>query len=327
MAVEKDQSAWLPEPPPPRPPRRDAAIDAALRRFDGIDEPARGARERRPSWARTHRPQMAVMVSALLLMIVGIPAALIGLRNSPSPPQSSPPPVAAYETKCAGQNCPSAPPPPAQRAPAVRYEPTETPPPMVSPAVPPPALKSSAEEHGVLAKDAPEAKAARTEVAAPPPATADMASAPPPPPAPSLQSAPANVAERAMGQSIVVTGARVAKPSDPAIDPTYKVFLSRLQRAVRSNDRQAVIALIGFPLRVNTEGGAKVYPDAQSVERDFNRIFTLRVRRAILGQRANRLFVRDQGAMIGSGEVWFDFSCPNVACSPAGPVAIKAVNP
>ena len=45
MAVEKDQSAWLPEPPPPRPARRDAAIDAALRRFDGIDEPAPGARE------------------------------------------------------------------------------------------------------------------------------------------------------------------------------------------------------------------------------------------------------------------------------------------
>src|SRR5947208_14646411 len=108
MAVEKDQSAWLPEPPPPRPARRDAAIDAALRRFDGIEEPAPGARERRPSWARAHRPQMAVMVSALLLMIVGIPAALIGLRNAPSPPASSPPPVNATE----------APAPPAERAPA-----------------------------------------------------------------------------------------------------------------------------------------------------------------------------------------------------------------
>src|SRR5438552_1151443 len=161
MVVEKDQSAWLPEPPPPRPARRDAAIDAALRRFDGIDEPA-SIRERPPSWARTHRPQMAVIVSALLLMIVGIPAALIGLR--------------------------------------------------------------------------------------------------------------------------------MATPSAPAIDPAYKVFLSRLRRAVRSNDRQAVIALIGFPLRVNMERGAKSYPDARSVERDFDRIFTPRVRRAILGQRANRLF-------------------------------------
>ena len=130
-----------------------------------------------------------------------------------------------------------------------------------------------------------------------------------------------------MERNIVVTGARVATPPAPAIDPAYKVFLSRLQRAVGGNDRRAVIALIGFPLRVNTQGGARIYPDAQSVERDFDRIFTSRVRRAILGQRANRLFVRVQGAMIGSGEVWFDTSCPNAACSPAGPVAIKAVNP
>ena len=130
-----------------------------------------------------------------------------------------------------------------------------------------------------------------------------------------------------MGQNIVLTGARIAQPPTPAIDPAYRVFLSRLQRAVRSNDRRAVIALIGFPLRVNMEGGAKIYPDARSVERDFGRIFTPRVRRAILGQRASRLFARDQGAMIGSGEVWFDTSCPNAACSPAGPVAIKAVNP
>src|SRR3989442_16031613 len=126
MAVEKDQSAWLPEPPP-RPARRNAAIDAALRKFDGIDEPAPGARERRPSWARTHRPQMAVMGSALLLMIVGIPAALIGLRNPPSPPERGPPPVASPETGGPGPNCPSAPGPPPQRAPAVRYDPPGTP--------------------------------------------------------------------------------------------------------------------------------------------------------------------------------------------------------
>ena len=115
--------------------------------------------------------------------------------------------------------------------------------------------------------------------------------------------------------------------SAAGVEPAYQAFLSRLQRAVRRDDRQAIIALIGFPLRVNMERGAKSYPDARSVERDFDRIFTPRVRRAILGQRANRLFVRDQGAMIGNGEVWFDFSCPNAVCSPAGPVAIKAVNP
>ena len=64
---------------------------------------------------------------------------------------------------------------------------------------------------------------------------------------------------------------------------------------MRSNDHGAVIALIDFPLRVNGPGGSRFYRDTRSVEQDFGRIFTPKVKRAILGQRADRLFVRDQG--------------------------------
>jgi hypothetical protein len=48
---------------------------------------------------------------------------------------------------------------------------------------------------------------------------------------------------------------------------------------------------------------------------------------AILDQAPNALFVRDEGAMVGSGEVWIAQTCPNRACSPAGAVRIIAVNP
>ena len=44
----------------------------------------------RRSWASTHRPQLAVAISALLLMIIFIPAALIGLRNAPPPSERAP---------------------------------------------------------------------------------------------------------------------------------------------------------------------------------------------------------------------------------------------
>jgi len=96
---------------------------------------------------------------------------------------------------------------------------------------------------------------------------------------------------------------------------------------VRSGNRRAVIALISFPLRVNAASGAGTYRDASSVERDFDSIFTPRVKQAIARQRADKLFVRDQGAMIGDGEVWFDFTCPNASCSPPGPLRIRAINP
>ena len=51
MAVDQDDFG-LPSPPPPRPARRDAAIEAALRQFDGVEDAA--AEQPRRTWARAH---------------------------------------------------------------------------------------------------------------------------------------------------------------------------------------------------------------------------------------------------------------------------------
>ena len=139
-----------------------------------------------------------------------------------------------------------------------------------------------------------------------------------------------------MADSVAVTGSRIANSKLAAPNAfeskavggqDYPAFLSRLQAAVRANNRRSIMAMIDFPLRVNFAGGARQYRDAQSVERDFDRIFTPKVRRAVLSQRADRLFVRDQGAMVGDGELWFRETCRNSSCSALGPVRIVAVNP
>ncbi len=144
---------------------------------------------------------------------------------------------------------------------------------------------------------------------------------------------------------MIVTGSRIQQPepssqhgrlaakraadaaSPISIIDVYGKFLSRLQEAVRSGSRRSVSGLIAFPLRVNTKDGPKIYRDRKLVEEDFDRIFTPSVKQAILNQRSDQLFVRDQGAMVGDGEVWFDQTCRNAQCSPPGPVRIKAVNP
>jgi hypothetical protein len=121
---------------------------------------------------------------------------------------------------------------------------------------------------------------------------------------------------------------REAEPQDAsAATVAYRRFLSRLQSAVRANDNRAVVRLVALPLRVNFAGGARNYSDRSAIERDYDRIFTPGVKRAILNQRADRLFTKYQGAMIGDGQVWFDQTCLNASCSPAGPVRIKAINP
>jgi hypothetical protein len=158
------------------------------------------------------------------------------------------------------------------------------------------------------------------------------APAPPPPPPPQRMAE----ADRTAGESnIIVTGSRVPSGNAqadsveliPKVDPAYSKFLSRLQDEVRSGNRRAIIALIRFPLRVNFGEGPRSYRDASSVERDFDKIFAPNVLNAIISQRANQLFVRDQGAMIGDGQIWFDRTCSNATCYPAGPVRITAVNP
>ena len=175
-----------------------------------------------------------------------------------------------------------------------------------------------------------------------------VAAAPPPPPPPSPPPAPAaseQYAGQASTQDMVVTGSRIRSPSlssesDPraakstagaasplsVIDP-FGDFLSRLQADLKENNRRAVIGNVGFPLKVRESGHTRVYHSAEAVQQDFDRIFTAQVKVAILTQRAGRLTSRDAGRLMGNGKIWFGRTCPNKACSPAGPVRIREVNP
>jgi hypothetical protein len=295
-----------------------------------------------------------MVVSAFLLVVIGIPAALIGIRSPPPAP-------APHELACAGNACQRARiVPPAEHAPAVA-DVTPIPAPAVSLNGRAPLRKNrGADEDGTVANEpvgeavsakaaAPSAPAAQA-LAAPPPPPPPAPPPPPPPPPASVASAERDGAQKS-SQDVVVTGTLIRQPGVSAFErpsrkarrstesskltdakpvpreQAYAAFLSRLQGAVRADDRHAIVALIAFPLQVNGAGHTRSYRDAASVERDFDQIFTPRVRRAIAGQSSRELFVRDQGAMIGDGEVWFDQTCLNVSCSPAGPVRIRAINP
>ena len=138
------------------------------------------------------------------------------------------------------------------------------------------------------------------------------------------------VEERANALSVADRSARKERATAPdwvIKDRTYAAFLMRLQSAVRAGDRSAVIGLIRFPVRVNFKDGSRVYRDARSLRADYPRIFTPRVREAILAQRPDQLYGGSRGLMLGAGEVWFDHACGTSSCSPPGPVRITAINP
>jgi len=320
-----NESVLLPEPPPPRPAARDAAIETAMRRFDGVADQSASGSKPRAAWTR--RPQFQLAIAASLVLAIGLPATLISIRDHGGIPGTTPRPAAEAPAQM-GPSAPSAAFIP-EKPEAVPAEPKPAPPAAIrAPEPQAPAVNSPAPPAPLAER---EGSAERDEIApaAPPPPP------PPPPPAPSV--AQKSAAEE--GSTLVVTGSRIRsdladrsafnslpRKAEPP-SRTYARFLGDLQSAVRSDDRDAVINLIRFPLRVNAGGKSRVYRDAQSVGVDYDRIFTRRVTEAILAQHGDRLFSRDQGVMIGNGQVWFDHVCPNDNCSPPGPLRIIAVNP
>ena len=340
MAV--DDSSLLPKTPPPRPARRDAAVEAALRRFDGIEEPAAAAPGQRSRWAWGRHPQYGLAMSAALVAVIGLPAALIAIRNADvAPPHVSGP--APKQVSSEPADIAAAGPVAAPKLEVARDPPARE-----------PAARPQPDRLRTLPDDISDSASYGTPAAAyapPPPPVA----VPPPPlaPPPSAAGQQEAVAESDEG-SIVVTGSQIQRsnvwaervrdgrgkaiserkseesgtaPDWVRNDLGYQRFLTELQGAVRANDRSAVTGLISYPLRVNFAGQARSYRNARAVQANYDRIFTPRVRSAILAQRFENLFGRDQGVMIGDGAVWFDRLCRNTSCSPPGPVRIRAINP
>src|SRR4051812_26133101 len=80
MEKDDDIAAFLPTPPQPAPAKRKAAIEAAMRRFDGSDEAPQAVvppRAARPvsHWPAPRRAFAGAMISAALIAMIGGPIA------------------------------------------------------------------------------------------------------------------------------------------------------------------------------------------------------------------------------------------------------------
>ena len=127
---------------------------------------------------------------------------------------------------------------------------------------------------------------------------------------------------------ILIATTAATAPNWVLRDRAYRSFLGHLQTAVEHDDRQTVLGLVALPLRVNRQGhGTTLYRTRTAISKDYVRIFTPNVRGAILAQHFTELFGRDQGVMIGDGQVWFDHACADADCRAKGSVRIIAVNP
>jgi hypothetical protein len=113
--------------------------------------------------------------------------------------------------------------------------------------------------------------------------------------------------------------ALLAVPFGPALaDNPYAVagisnpaqvteFVVRLKQAMAADDRTAIAGMVNYPLRVNSAAGRpRFYRNAAALRANYARVFTPEIKEAIAAAKPADLFARDQGVMIGNGEIWMN---------------------
>lgn len=96
------------------------------------------------------------------------------------------------------------------------------------------------------------------------------------------------------------------EPAGAKDDALVHQQVARFWNAVKRADRKAVAAMITYPIKVRTAGGGR---QALRIPVEFmasyDAIFTPQFRESITSAIPRNMFSRDQGIMLGNGEVWF----------------------
>lgn len=90
-----------------------------------------------------------------------------------------------------------------------------------------------------------------------------------------------------------------------------RAFLTQLQAAAQSNNKEEIAGMISYPLLILRDGKRTRISRKEAFLANYDRILTAPVRDAILHQTPQCLFGNSSGAMVGSGEVWFREQAPD----------------
>ncbi|WP_099495489.1 hypothetical protein [Stenotrophomonas maltophilia] len=150
----------------------------------------------------------------------------------------------------------------------------------------------------------PAAPPAEPAVDAPPPMEANAAATPAAEPAAAAPAVPEAEAPaedaRARIESLLGDAAQFEK--------VFNAF----KAAVVGGDRAAVVEQVRFPL--NISDGKKITGPGE-FQRNYEKIITPAVVKAVSEQDFGKAFVNQQGVMIGSGQVWLNGQCLDQACT------------
>jgi len=151
---------------------------------------------------------------------------------------------------------------------------------------------------------------------APPPMTgstpAEAAASTTPDPAAAPQAAAEHASENAAPAAAEEGDARARIENVLGDAAQYEKVFNAFKIAVVGGDRAAVVEEVRFPL--NIAGGKKITGPGE-FQRNYEKIITPAVVKAMSGQDFGKVFVNQQGVMIGDGQVWLTGECLDKACA------------
>jgi hypothetical protein len=131
--------------------------------------------------------------------------------------------------------------------------------------------------------------------------------------------------------SVLVAHAQTEQDVDARMDALfgahepYHAFFDQLKRAVAAKDKNAVAGMIKYPVAVHRANTQVIVRTRKEFLAQYEQIFTPKLVDTVGRQPYATLFVRDEGAMIGDGEIWFSGVCRDQACKQSD-IRITAFN-
>ena len=157
----------------------------------------------------------------------------------------------------------------------------------------------------------PAAPPAEPAADAPPPMEASAAATPAAEPT-APAAGPADLAPPAPAAEAPAEDARARIESLLGDAAQFEKVFNAFKAAVVGGDRAAVVEEVRFPLNV---GGGKKITGPGEFQRNYEKIITPAVVKAVSEQDFGKVFVNQQGVMIGSGQVWLNGQCLDQACT------------
>ncbi|MFM0644255.1 hypothetical protein PQR14_07970 [Paraburkholderia bryophila] len=128
----------------------------------------------------------------------------------------------------------------------------------------------------------------------------------------------------AVAQTAAQTDTQSDAQTDQAVDARmdflfgshvpYRQFFDQLQQAVARADKPAVAGMVKYPITVALHGKKVTLRTKRDLVAHYDAIFTPKLVDLVAHQTYATLFSRDQGVMIGGGEIWFSGICRDKTC-------------